>query len=334
MKNKQTTRRKLQFAGNSSYVLTLPKKWIISQNLDTNNSEVLIEELSDSTIRITPSDNYKNKELNEKYIIKVDKNSDPEEIVRMILGAYLASYNQIEITTKKSTKIIPIKVSIATEEIIGKLWGSEIIAQTSDTIVIQDALDPSLMKLKECIEKAWFTAKNMLEQSFKAIFNQDKNAMKIVINSENTLDKLYYLALRQLYKASSNYLFASNIGIRTSEIIDYHHLAKNIERIGDHCVQLVENFGNKMINKDHLENLSSKVIETTDTAIEAFKKLDEELAQEAIKQKINIHLIAEENDIAYQDYPIARSILRMADYSADIGELVINRKVATDSKKL
>lgn len=54
MKNKQTTRRKLQFAGNSSYVLTLPKKWIISQNLDTNNSEVLIEELSDSTIRITP----------------------------------------------------------------------------------------------------------------------------------------------------------------------------------------------------------------------------------------------------------------------------------------
>ena len=90
MKNKQTTRRKLQFAGNSSYVLTLPKKWIISQNLDTNNSEVLIEELSDSTIRITPSENYKNKELNEKYIIKVDKNSDPEEIVRMILGAYLA----------------------------------------------------------------------------------------------------------------------------------------------------------------------------------------------------------------------------------------------------
>ena len=65
MKNKQTTRRKLQFAGNSSYVLTLPKKWIISQNLDTNNSEVLIEELSDSTIRITPSENYKNKELNE-----------------------------------------------------------------------------------------------------------------------------------------------------------------------------------------------------------------------------------------------------------------------------
>ena len=44
-------------------------------------------------------------------------------------------------------KSLPIKISIATEEIIGKLWGSEIIAQTSDTIVIQDALDPSLMKL-------------------------------------------------------------------------------------------------------------------------------------------------------------------------------------------
>ena len=334
MKNKQITRRKLQFAGNSSYVLTLPKKWILSQKLDTNNSEVLIEELSDSTLRIAPSENYENGELNEKYMISVDENSDPEEIIRMILAAYLASYNQIEIAPKKNSNTIPIKISIATEEIIGKLWGSEIIAQTSGTIVIQDALDPSLMKLNECIEKAWFTAQNMLEQSFKALFDNDQDAKKIVLNSENTLDKLYYLALRQLYKASSNYLFAANIGISPTEIIDYHHLAKNIERIGDHCVQLVENFGMGMINITLLKDLSSRIMVTTENAIVAFKKLNVELAQDAIKQKIEIHAIADVNEISYQDYPIARSILRMADYSADIGELVINRKVATDSKKL
>jgi len=331
MPDRLSTRRKLQFAGNSSYVLTLPKKWIVNQKLDSKNSEVQIEELGDSTLRISPSDLGESSVEYETYQIMVSEDSNPEEIVRMLLGAYLASYNQIEVKGKDNH--IPLKISLEVEDIIGKLWGSEITAQTNSEIKIQDALDPSSMGIKDCIDKAWFTAQNMLKTAFEAIFSEDEESRKIVLNSENTLDKLYYLALRQLYKASSNYIFASDIGIKPKDIIDYHLLAKDIERIGDHCVNLVSSFGKKFENIDQLKVLADRVIEATDTAIDAFTKLDPEEAQLAISLKKEIINLADGIEFTYNEYPIARSILRMADYSADIGELVINRKVALESMK-
>ena len=325
------TRRKLQFAGNSSYVLTLPKRWIVGQKLDNPNSEVMIEELADSTLRISPSDLGESRASEEIYSIKVHPDSQPDEVVRTLLGAYLASYNQIELVSVDKNPI-PINISLEIEDIITKLWGSEITAQTATTIKIQDALDPSSMGIKDCIQKAWFTAQNMLDQAFKAIFEEDLNAKKIVDNSENTLDKLYYLALRQLYKASSNYIFASDIGIKPSDIIDYHLLAKNIERIGDHCVSLVQSVGKTFENKEILKDLAERVMEATSIAVNGFLELNEVKAQEAIQDKELIIHEVENIQFTLNEYPIARSLLRMADYSADIGELVINRKVASDSK--
>ncbi|MHA2501687.1 MAG: PhoU domain-containing protein [Candidatus Kariarchaeaceae archaeon] len=331
MSERYSTRRKLQFAGNSSYVLTLPKKWITSQNLNNKNSEVFIEELADSTLRISPSDLGDSGSGEEKYRIQVDENSQPEEVVRLLLGAYLASYHQIEVKSKNSDVPLPLTITYEVKQITEKLWGSEITAQTNTEIRIQDALNASSMSLNDCVERSWFTAKNMLELSFQAIFTKDENARKIVEDSENTLDKLYYLALRQLYKASSNYIFASDIGIRPSDIIDYHLLIKDIERVGDHCLLMVGSINSKFTNIDLLKDLGEEIIEITDMAIKAFRTLDPELAQRAIKNRKLIVQKADLVEFTLSEYPIIRSILRMADYSADIGELVINRKVAADS---
>lgn len=323
-------RRKLQFAGNSSYVLTLPKTWIIAANLDYKNAEVLIEELSDQTIRILPANHKDETSDKEEKDIYIKKDSSHEEIIRLILASYLASKAIITIRPLKG-KSIPAEYAVAINDICQKLWGSEVIEESATQIVIHDALNPGQMQLVDIIKKAWFTAKNMMEQAFNAIFTKDQNQAQFVINSERTLDKLYYLALRQLYKASSNMMFASEIGIIPGEIIDYHLLIKNIERIGDHAEQLVANINVKFKNKENLMEAAAKTQNACAEAISSFLEGNGDTAQLAINRKDEIHKFM--SNITQDDpneFAISKSILRISDYASDIGELVLNRVIASN----
>ena len=323
--NNQPIRRKLQFAGNSSYVLTLPKSWIKLVKLD-KNSEVLIDELPDKTLRISPSQEVKAKPKNTEITLNVKESDSSDEIIRLILASYLASKNKIILQSEKK----PLKPAmvLAINEIIQKLWGAEIIESTSNQIIIHDALDPKQLQLNEIIRKSWDTARYMFETALNSIFEHDKVAAELVVNNEKTLDKLYYLALRQLYYASSHMLFSAEIGIDPSEIIDYHLLIKNIERIGDHCEQIVSSYDAEIINKEELEEVANMSKTACEEAIQSFLKMDSELAQSATSQKGIIISRVDAIESIPAEFNLIKSILRIADYASDIGELTINRLIA------
>lgn len=173
----------------------------------------------------------------------------------------------------------------------------------------------------------------MIEKAYKYIFENEENAKSIVHNAEKTLDKLYYLALRQLYRASSKFVFATQIGIYPMEIIDYHLLVKNIERIGDHAEQLVSNKPNEIKEMEKLRTLAEIGKSACEEAVKAFLNDDPLLAQTAIDRKIQAKEISESYDIPCKELPLAKSILRIADYGSDIGELVINRFLAKKKDK-
>lgn len=320
-------RRKLQFAGNSSYVLTLPKQWIRQVKLDDPQSEVFIEELDDGSLRIAPVELLVDHPSVEEQVISVGENRSPNEVVRLILASYLASTPQI-VVKSQGGKPLGMDHVMAINGICDKLWGAEIVEETEAQIVIHDALDPSQMKLQDLVQKSWFTARNMLEKSYKYLFDSEMTAKTIVHNAERTLDKLYYLALRQLYRASSRILFAHKIGIRPMEIIDYHLLVKNIERIGDHAEQLVSNKPDEGINVAPLKGLAELSKKGCEEAIRAFLTEDPHLADISIERKSEAKMLADSLEIPSETLPLTKSLLRIADYGSDIGELVLNRYIA------
>jgi phosphate uptake regulator len=318
-------RRKLQFAGNSSYVVTLPKDWIKDVNLDTQDAEVNISWSHDGSLKINPA-NIATQEIKDSLqIIKISKNDTTDNIIRLILGSYLGSKNRIILKPDKTLQTIPAKYLIAAEKITQKLWGAEIIEEQVDSLVIQDALNESQMKLTDIIEKAKFTANNMLNRAATAVFHQDQDAAQIVLSSENTLDKLYYFALRQLYKSSKDILFAHDIGIKPSEIIDFHLLIKNIERMGDHAEKIVKEIVPDYKYSLEIEEIFEMAKEACNNSVEAFIKKNQNLALETIDKKNIISDKVDKLKLNIEEYQLQKSILRLADYASDIGELVLNR---------
>ncbi len=323
-------RRKLQFAGNSSYVVTLPKKWIETVGLAFKNSEVLITELDDGTLRISPANSDTITHHSGDQIITIGQNTTPNEVIRLILAGYLNSKSKIIIQKSKKINTISSNYIVSINKIVHKLWGAEIIEETNTHIIIHDALDASQIKFDDIIHKAWFTAKNMMERARELLYNKNFDAKIIVENSEDTLDKLYYLGLRQLYQATRNTLFAHDIGIIPAEIINYHLLIKNIERIGDHSYKIVNEYQRDKQYSVQLENLFVSVIEAADQSIQAFLSKDQTLAQKTIDIKTIIVNKLNKINIQRHELLISRSVLRLADYTSDIGELVLNRIVSDE----
>ncbi len=330
MARSKSVRRKLQFAGNSSYVVTLPKWWITKIGLD-KNSEVIIEENLDGSLIIKPNHALTEPEEEDEIILWVSKNDSPGSIIRRILASYLASYNRIVIAPKeKELEHLPAKIILATNAITNKLWGAEIIEEKSDRLVIQDALNLSQMSIDEIVQKAWFTAFNMMNLAETAVFEDEKDAVLIVNNSENTMDRLYYLALRQLYKASKNGIFAQEIGIFPSDVIDYHLLIKHIERMADHCDKIVRSVSYSASRDPTLRIIYQETRNACSDSVKAFQRKDSQLAEKAIETKERllekIALIPE----TLEDFPLRKSILRLGDYASDISELVINRRYSLE----
>lgn len=323
------TRRKLQFAGNSSYVLTLPKYWIKSVGLDTHGSEVMIEELPDGSVRIFPESMKEatDRSENELIIRNVGKSKDAEEIIRLVLAGYLASKSKITISAKEGEILSP-KLIFKIEELSSKLWGSEIIETDPEKLVLHDALDPTQMSIAEIISRAFSTASNMITWALEALHTMDQDIVKMVSNTENTLDKLYYFCLRQLYQASNSMMFANIIGILTSEVIDYHLLIKNIERAGDHANNIVLSMMDGLDKVDFLREKGEEALNAFTESVNAFLKNNVEMAQNSIYMANNLKNMKEMSFQSNNSYSIFKSILRIADYASDISELVINRTTA------
>ena len=101
--------RKVQVTGKSTYVVSLPKKWVSSVQLKSGDSIAMIP-LPDGTMLINPKLKQTDREFSKKVIV-VDSN-DTEQLFRKFIGAYLAGYNIIELRTMNNTSNREIRKKI------------------------------------------------------------------------------------------------------------------------------------------------------------------------------------------------------------------------------
>ena len=84
--------RKIQFTGKSTYVLSLPKKWVSELNLKPGDPVTIVRE-SDNTLSIVSDITRISKESVDEASIIVLKEDSANSIKRKIVSMYLAGYN-------------------------------------------------------------------------------------------------------------------------------------------------------------------------------------------------------------------------------------------------
>ncbi|MFL6328134.1 MAG: AbrB/MazE/SpoVT family DNA-binding domain-containing protein, partial [Nitrososphaeraceae archaeon] len=126
--------RKIQFTGRSTYILSLPKKWMEEMHLKPGDPVNLTREANNSLLIIPHAERNSNM-TNEAIAIVLEK-ENVNSLQRKVISIYLSGYNIIHLKSKTG-RINPAQRDAVRETVRKNLVGTEIIADSLEEITIQ-----------------------------------------------------------------------------------------------------------------------------------------------------------------------------------------------------
>ena len=332
--------RKIQLTGKSTYIVSLPKKWVTSMNLKAG-SPVVLSKQSDSSLLLTPKELVKPAKLGEAGI-NVSQKDDPNSMMRKIVALYLVGYSLIRIKTKDE-RITSLQRNFIKDLTRKKLVGTEIITDSPNEMKLQILLSYPELSVENALRRMCLIATSMHEDSMQALKDLNKELAREVISLDDEVDRFSLYIIRQLKAAVQSDRVLKDIGLANPrDCLGYRVIAKSVERIADHAVKIAENvllmdekFDDSVLRK--IFDMSSFARSVFDDSVKSLYKKDYSLADNVVTQAKKIVSIENEaiGAFAKKEQAIKLSTLRMimesirrtAEYASDIAEIVLNLNV-------
>ncbi len=317
-------KRKVFFSGKSSYILTLPKKWI-EENKIKAGDEVLIS-IGKNFLTIYP----RKSEIKKGSVLIDSESLRHESLLRRIISYYLAGIDSIRVRVYNEEQRSAI--SRASEI----LMGVEIVEDIGREVAMEIFLDNSRLKTERIMRRMGNTCVGMVSDFCAALRKFDRYLCNSIIAREREVDRLHFLLLRQLKLANMHAEVASELEIPVEIVQEYRTVVRSLERVADHGANMAENLLEYGKPVQDLCDLVDEDLEMLRTAVVAFLENEIELAEVVLeefdefeefeKKFYNVVFRANVED-AINLKSIVDSISRIASYSADIAEVVVNMAV-------
>ncbi|HET8719843.1 MAG TPA: phosphate uptake regulator PhoU [Candidatus Nitrosotenuis sp.] len=346
MQEREETRR-IQFTGKSSYIVSLPKQWVLELGLKQGD-QITISREGKSALKILPTKDQAKSVQAEEAVLEISREDDNAGIIRKLVSLYFLGYKTIQIKPK-TDRLQPGQRNAIKSAVKGMLMGSEIISDSVDGITIQVLVNLLELTVDGAFKRMLHLAKSMLRDSLLAVNESNLDLAKEVIDSDDEVDRFGFYIIRQLKIAISNEYMLNDMGFTSArQCLGYRLIVKNIERTGDHAVLIAKDLleFKKSVRKeamDKIDDLCNFAIAVLDQACLALFKEDFNQAEHAIKKasetsryekKIleSIKSIRDEEE-AYRIRRMTENIVRIAEYASDIAEIVLNMNIDKMLKK-
>ncbi|WP_457554714.1 PhoU domain-containing protein [Candidatus Pyrohabitans sp.] len=320
--------RKLQFTGRSTYVVSLPKRWVRDMGLKAGD-RVLIEQTESGELVIRTDV----RRGEEPRIKTLDISGlSPKQIERRVISAYLSGFDELRVTSKY--RILPGQRE-AVMNILRRILGTEVLAETAHEMIINDLLDFKEISPRSILRRMHVIVEFMLKNAVEAFFSGDEELARDVIGRDEEVDKFYLLATREVIEGIKR-AGRANIDLPPEKAVHYLSVARSLERIADHSVRISSMAGSPATKEleEELRRLYSAVLENFEMATRSFFSGDEKLAdrvldaREQVEQIISriLHRI-EDRPGSMGTFTLLDSFQRVYAYSADIAESTLDMNI-------
>jgi phosphate uptake regulator len=338
--SKETETRKLQVTGGSTYVLSLPKRWVTQNGLEKGNP-LLIRQEENGELAILPPERAK-MEKTEDAVIKVSPHDNSEALIRKTVSVYLLGYNIIHIIAKDQEEILSTQRSAIKTFARNMLVGTEIVTDTSKDLTLQVLLSYPELSAPSALRRMSIITSSMHKDSITALTNIDYQQAKDVRATDYEVNRFHLYIIRQLKMAIQNPRIIAEIGLKKpQDCLGYRLITKMVERTADHATNIAKIvlLLKKPLDEEFLqtiEEMNKVAISSFETAIESLFRRDFDLADSVIAKANKIValekkalLSSKETDIeeAANLRLVIESVRRIAEYSTDIAEVVLNMTV-------
>lgn len=345
MDEKEET-RKIQFTGKSSYIVSLPKQWVMDLGLKQGDQIRMVRKDS-STLEIYPPKFETRSQKKEDATIEIE-NEETFAIVRKLISLYFLGYKTINIKPK-SGRLNPNQRNAVKEAVKRMLMGSEIISDSSSGITIQVLVNLLELSVDGAIKRMIHLAKSMSNDAILAMSENNLELAHEVINTDDEVDRFGFYIIRQLKIAIQNEHMLKEMGFKNArDCLGYRLVVKNIERTGDHAVLIANDIieFKKPVKKDIVEKIQDMnefALSVLDDSCLALFKEDYVQAEKTIEKTNEIAKYEKkvrdaskslkDDEEIYRIRRMTENIRRISEYASDIAEIVLNMNIEKSLKK-
>jgi phosphate uptake regulator len=330
--------RKVQLTGGSTYIISLPKKWVEQVGIN-RGSMMSITQRDDLSLLLQPQ-SVKGDEETRKALINVSDEISPDSLMRMVLSAYLIGYNIIQL--KNPNKRIDLVQRYTVKDFTRKkLVGTEILSDLPNELTLQVLLSHEELSVKDALRRMSLIASSMHRDAIATLTFDDPQLAKEIIAVDDEVDRFSFYIIRLLKAAVTDTQVLREIGLHSPrECLGYRLLTKSIERMADHASKIAHNSLSLILNKidneivKELQSLSESALMVFEDAVDALFEENYSTADkvmEMAERTREMEAGAIQKIIKYanpEDVPafrlIIESILRTSEYGSDIAEIVLN----------
>jgi phosphate uptake regulator len=332
--------RKLQLTGGSTYTISLPKRWIV-QNQLKKNSELHIRLEDDGSLTILPL-NLATQEKAQEAFIHASLGENPEPLIRKTIAAYLVGYNTVHIKARDKNQLTTRQRSALKNSARNLLVGTEIVTDTATELTLQVLLDYSELSVQSTLRRMSIITSSMHKDAVSALRKLDHQMARAIIDTDSEVDRFNLYIIRLLKQAISNPMIIKEIGLRNArDCLGYRLITKSVERTADHATSIAENIlllkqkPNEQV-LERIEKMSSLAISAFENSVDALFKQDFNLAESTIEKTTEIARLEKEAVLSSQKVGIEEianlrllieSVRRTAEYASDISEIVLNLNI-------
>ncbi|MCD6536393.1 MAG: phosphate uptake regulator PhoU [Thaumarchaeota archaeon] len=335
MKSSYASLRRIQLTGGSTYIVSLPKTWAESMKLRPGDYVQIIPQ-PDNSLLLVPRRERVEKPL--EAVLKVSPESSPEEVARELIACYLAGYDTIKVMF--SGRVDEYK-SYLKKIMRTKLIGLESVEESTDYMVVRCLLGYVDFPISDALNRMYLMALSMCRDALRALKERERVLVRDVIQRDDEVDRLYLFCIRQLKSAVENAILMREVGLKsTRECLGYRLIIKSIERVADHAVSIAEQ--TPLIKLPSDSKIIDKISKMGELALKIYENAVLSLFRSNIKQankvitevggisrieKELVRMIFEarlDTETAIGLRLVIESLRRIAEYGADIAEIVIN----------
>lgn len=328
----------MQKTGSSSFIITLPKDWVDSVKLKSGDF-VIVEKLGNRLVITPPT----SEPQQLKAVLKVYPGANKMQILRVLLATYISGYSIISIVFDKN---IPNLASLVTEiKSLArlKLAGIEVVEESANSITFKVLLSLHELPLINTIRRLHLIVSSMLSDTLNLLKTNDISIAQMIVQRDDEADRFHHLLVRELAVALLDVKVQHELGItNATEILSYRIIARNLERIADHTVNIARRVMmlGGLGHPEHVYEYLARDIEVFEKAMSSLYSLNRREAEDVISKARDI--VSEIEDVLYGKVLTAQidtkekitiallldSVKRIARYSNGIAEAVLNIKAS------
>jgi phosphate uptake regulator len=333
--------RRIQKTGGSTYIISLPKNWVMSRGLGPGDV-LFFTPRADGSLTVfadsgTPSEV-------ERRVVPVSNEMEDEHLFRRLIAEYIAGYPLLEIRT-------PGRMSPRTREVVRnfaqRMIGPEILEETSEAVILQDVVGQNPLPIPSIVRRMHQMVRAMQSDAMACLRARDASIAKDVIERDWEVDRLHWFLEKQVTSALRDARILATLELTLPECSTYLLTSRVLERIADHAVRIAETVTilgrertpprlfvelDRMSQRaatalaDALDSLESRDIAKANAVIDSAKQITRERAH--LLHEISSKSARLAVGLAY----VLESLERSAFYASDLAEIAINRAVESPAR--